>query len=340
MAVMSLLVFAASCKKEKPDNPQTDSLIFTNAIAGYYGTEYSEAYNYYTVLATEMEVDSNGYYASAGEAVTIDFFSADSVLAEGTYTLSAGTYAADTFDVEYTKWYEINDAGEETEFGIKSGSVTVSKSGEQYVFTVNLVDSLDQVRTGYYRGALLVEDQTSGGGNGDENYAGEPQTPTEVTLTIPTDSIAASNYGDYYESGTDNIYLEMWDANNNYIALELFTAKGATTLPVGTFNFATTYAANTILPGSLFWGIFPSGSFVSVGENLFWLEGGSVTIDLTGSTYTVTVAVTSHYGSTINATYTGTVQLEMVDGSTEPAPAKKMGKSVKQVSYQFFTKKR
>src|SRR5574344_1573151 len=281
VAGVSLLIFAASCEKEQPITPpvdnKTDSLIFATATAGYYGTQYIEAYNYYTQLATAMQVDSAGRYASAVHVVTVDLYSVDSVLTEGTYTLSSGTYAAGTFDVEYTKWYEFNDKGEYVTFGIKSGTVKVAKSGEKYVFTVNLVD-------------LVVQDQTESTG---DDYAGEPETPTEATFAIPSDSISASNYGDYYEVGTDNISLEMWDANGGYIALELFTEKGATTLPVGTFSFATTYAANTLLPGALFWGMFPTGSFAAVNEDYFWLEGGSVTIALTENVYTITVAATS-----------------------------------------------
>lgn len=319
-----------------PVDNKTDSLIFTTATAGYYGTEYSDAYNYYTQLATAMQIDSMGNYASAGQVVTLDLYSVDSVLTEGTYTLSSGTYAAGTFDVEYTKWYEFDDKGEYVEFGIKSGTVNVAKSGENYVFTVNLVDSLDKVRTGYFTGNLVVQDQT--GGSSDD-YAGEPETPTQATLTIPSDSIAASNYGDYYEAGTDNISLEMWDENGGYIALELFTETGATALPVGTFNFGTTYEANTLLPGALFWGIFPTGSFAAVNEDYFWLEGGSVTIALTDNVYTITVAATSHFGSTINATYTGAVTLEAVD-TADSAPARNFARSAKKAPHKHITTRR
>ena len=341
MAGVSLLIFAASCEKEQPITPpvdnKTDSLIFATAAAGYYGTQYSEAYNYYTQLATAMQVDSAGNYASAGQVVTLDLYSVDSVLTEGTYTLSSGTYAAGTFDVEYTKWYEFNDKGEYVTFGIKSGTVKVAKSGEKYVFTVNLVDSLDKVRTGYFTGDLVVQDQTESTG---DDYAGEPETPTEATFAIPSDSISASNYGDYYEVGTDNISLEMWDANGGYIALELFTEKGATTLPVGTFNFGTTYAANTMLPGALFWGMFPTGSFAAVNDNYFWLEGGSATIALTENVYTITVAATSHFGSTINATYTGAVTLETVETEAAAAPVKNFARSAKKAPHKHVTTRR
>ena len=333
MAGVSLLIFAASCEKEQPITPpvdnKTDSLIFATAAAGYYGTQYSEAYNYYTQLATAMQVDSAGNYASAGQVVTLDLYSVDSVLTEGTYTLSSGTYAAGTFDVEYTKWYEFNDKGEYVTFGIKSGTVEVAKSGEKYKFTINLVDSLDQVRKGYFFGNLMIYGSNL-----------EPMTPTQTTLTIPSDSIAASNYGDYYEVGTDNISLEMWDANGGYIALELFTEKGATSLPVGTFNFATTYAANTLLPGALFWGMFPTGSFAAVNEDYFWLEGGSVTIALTENVYTITVAATSHFGSTINATYTGAVTLETVETEAAAAPARNFARSAKKAPHKHITTRR
>ena len=341
VAGVSLLIFAASCEKEQPVTPPvdntTDSLIFATATAGYYGTENSEAYNYYTQLATTMQVDSNGYYASAGQVATLDLYSVDSVLTEGTYTLSSGTYAAGTCDVKYTKWYEFNDKGEYVTFGIKSGTVKVAKSGEKYVFTVNLVDSLDKVRTGYFTGDLMVQDQTE---STSDSYAGEPETPTQATFAIPSDSIAASNYGDVYEIGADNISLEMWDQNGGYIALELLTTTGATTLPVGTFNVATTYAINTLLPGSLFWGMFPTGSYAATNEAYFWLETGSVTIALTENVYTITVAAASHFGSTINATYTGAVTLKPVETEAAAAPAKNFAKSVKKAPHKHITTRR
>ena len=333
VAGVSLLIFATSCDPTTPpeDNstPPEGYTHLTDGRAVFYGTEYTETYNYEISLATDMEVDEDGYYASAGHTVTLDLYSADSVLAEGTYTLTAENYDAGALHVEYTNWSDINDNGESMEYGIKSGTVEVAKSGEKYKFTINLVDSLDQVRKGYFFGNLMIYGSNL-----------EPMTPTQATLTIPSDSIAASNYGDYYEVGTDNISLEMWDANGGYIALELFTEKGATSLPVGTFNFATTYAANTLLPGALFGGMFPTGSFAAVNEDYFWLERGSVTIALTENVYTITVAATSHFGSTINATYTGAVTLETVETEAAAAPARNFARSAKKAPHKHITTRR
>lgn len=330
-SVLSLIFVAVSCDPTvTPEDPTSsqDSTVFVQAAAGYYGTDYSTAYNYYVQLATDMEVDADGNFTSAGELVGLDLYSATEELEAGTYTLSSGTYAAGTFDAEYSGWAVLDSAANVTTYGIASGTVVITKSGDTFTFKVNLVDSANNVRIGTYTGTLTVYDNTS---SDEDLYAYEPTTPTTQNLVIPSDSIAVQNYGDYYGTGTDDMYVQMATVAGDFIALDMFAPTGSTELPVGTYTFAQTGAAGTIYPGYLYASTYPIGSFaMNASGDIFWLQSGSVTVAKSASVYTITVAVQSYYGSTINATYSGS--FTVVDATSAVAPAKASKKLIKKTA--------
>lgn len=319
--VAAVAVLATSCKKDEtvtPEEKPATGVVFVDGYASFYGTDYSEANNYSLVLYTDMTTDDDGYFNSKGSAVQIDLYTEDTVLTAGKYTLSAGTYEAGTFDVEYTIWVEIDDNGDQTAYGIQSGTVTLAVNNGVYTIDIQLTDSLGNARTGKFEGELGIYDER------ENPYEYEPTTPTELTIAAPADSIDILNYGDIYETGTDNMTLLLWD-DNAAVSLELFTEAGATSLPTGTYTFAEDGSAMTLLPGELVYGLFPSGSYASTEDAVYWLSEGELNINKTDDGYTIAGTLKSHFGSTITINYTGKADVQIYDEGeeSEAAPAAK-----------------
>lgn len=323
--VAAVAVLATSCKKdetvtpeEKPATPAT-GVVFVEGYADFYGTDYTETNNFSVILYTDMTYDEDGYFTSKGSAVQLDIFTPDTVLAAGTYTYSRDTYEAGTFDGgDYTKWHEFDDNGNQTTYGIQSGTVTLAVNNGVYTIDVQLTDSLGNARTGKFEGELEIYDKR------ENPYEYEPTTPTELTIAAPADSIDVLNFGDFYETGTDNMTLMLWD-DNATVSLELFTEAGATSLPTGTYTFAADGSAMTLLPGELVYGLFFSGSYVSTEDAIYWLSEGELNINKTDDGYTIAGTLKSHFGSTITINYTGKADVKVYGENEEfeAAPAAK-----------------
>lgn len=320
--VAAVAVLATSCKKDEtvtPEEKPATGVVFVDGYASFYGTDYTETNNFSVVLYTDMTYDEEGYFTSKGSAVQLDIFTPDTVLAAGTYTYSRDTYEAGTFDGgDYTKWYEFDDNGDQTAYGIQSGTVTLAVNNGVYTIDIQLTDSLGNARTGKFEGELGIYDER------ENPYEYEPTTPTELTIAAPADSIDILNYGDIYETGTDNMTLLLWD-DNAAVSLELFTEAGATSLPTGTYTFAEDGSAMTLLPGELAYGLFPSGSYASTEDAVYWLSEGELNINKTDDDYTITGTLKSHFGSTITINYTGKADVQIYDEGeeSEAAPAAK-----------------
>lgn len=324
--VAAVACIATSCKKDKDTEPTqpddspvvpvvADTASFFGGYIEFYGTDYSEANNYSLVLYTDMTTDDDGYFNSKGSAVQIDLYTEDTVLTAGKYTLSAGTYEAGTFDVEYTIWVEIDDNGNQTPYGIQDGTVELAIADDIYTININLTDSLGNARVGQYVGTLDIYDERL------NPYDYEPTTPVEITINAPADSIEAANYGDFYEIGMDNINITLWDDDNS-VVLSLNVETGATTLPTGAYTVANDYSAMTLNAGYLYYGMFTVGSYAGNDEAIYWITDGKLDVSETDGIYTISGALKSYYGSTININYTGAITLE-VYGEAEGAPAAK-----------------
>ncbi len=338
MALVAMATLTFSCDKDpevKPDEggetndtiiPEDNGIEFVEGYVDYYGTLYSETYNFNVVLYTEMTTDEEGYFNSKGNAVQLDLYTTDSTSFAGTYTI-ANNYNAGSCEPEYSAWYEIDDAGEQTWYGLKEGTITVTKDGDVYSITMDLIDSLDVTHKGYFTGVLEFYDNTSGGEGEyeDDPYAYEPTEP--LALNHTAESASATNYGDYYGTGANNYTLELY-ADTLSIGVELFTAANSEGLEAGTYQFAETYEAGTMLPGSLFWGMFPSGTYAMSNNIALWFVDGSLTIAKDGENYDISANLTSAYGSTLELSYHGEIPVEVYEEESYEAPARKATKKV------------
>lgn len=326
--VAAIACMATSCDKDKNEPNDTtkndsipvvtpvDTIEFVGGYISFYGTDYSETNNHLLVLYTDMDSDDDGYFASEGYALQLDLYTTDEELVAGKYTLSTDeTYPAGTFSAKYSAWYDIDDAGEQTLYGIQAGAVNIAIDGDIYTIDINLTDSLGNERVARYEGALEIYDER------DNPYEYEPTTPTTITINAPADSIEAYNYGDYYGDGVDNLAIYVWD-DNTVVSLSLYVANGTTALPVGEYKFADDYSEMSLEPGQLYWSYFPLGCYAATDEAYYWLTDGTLTVSKADDVYTISGTLKSYYGSKISIIYKGAVTLEVYDDADE-APAAK-----------------
>ncbi len=331
--VVAIACMATSCDKDKDNNDPKDTtkndsipvdstvtpaeaIEFAEGYVSFYGTQYSETNNHMLVLYTDMTMDDDGYFNSKGYALQLDLYTTDEELVAGKYTLSDDeAYPAGTFSAEYSAWVDVDDAGEQTDYGIQAGTVNIALAGDIYTIDINLTDSLGNERVAHYEGALEIYDER------ENPYDYEPTTPTTITVNAPADSIEATNYGDYYDNGTDNLVLDIWD-DNTTVSLSLYVANGATALPVGEYKFANDYSEMSLEAGSLYWGMFIVGSYAATEEDYYWLNDGTLTVSEADGVYTIVGTLKSYYGSEISVNYKGAVTLEVYDDADE-APAAK-----------------
>lgn len=126
------------------------------------------------------------------------------------------------------------------------------------------------------------------------------------------------NYGDYYEVGANNWYIELYTADySEMVVLEVQTSASATSC-VGTYPFNTTFAAGSAISGFIYeqylFGSYWAKLSASTGdlEDYALINNGSLSISKSGSNYVIALDATTDEGSAITASYNG----ELIDYST------------------------
>lgn len=144
--------------------------------------------------------------------------------------------------------------------------------------------------------------------NGDSSSGGDGPRGTGLLMyQDTTDELTQLWFDNYGSTGsaynidlliaTDNIDFQNETGTGRFVYLEMFFPTNAVT--AGTYAFATTEVAGT----------FSDFSDIStvVNGNVTWddLTAGSVTIGVSGSTYTITGSVTTDTGDTATFSYEG-----------------------------------
>lgn len=143
-------------------------------------------------------------------------------------------------------------------------------------------------------------------------YQLEPTTP--ITFTLNAAAAQAVSYGNCFNQNSVNFSVVLANAEKQGLVLDMNAANGSTTLPAGTYNVAVVNSAEEITAGVIIAGNVPLyqngvGSYAVLSNTeVLWVESGSVSVAVDGETYTITGTLTSHYGSTINVSYTGAIQ--------------------------------
>lgn len=275
MALVALTL--AGCKKDdvttdpttppttEPEGPKYDVELVASHLDGeYYGTEYSDAYNYYILLSDKGLND--GEYAPDAKYYVLDIFSdtavgdGDFVLPLGTYTLdSENTMDAGTFTYDYSCYYETDSEGWEIE-----ESISTFKTGT-LVVTANKIDLVLEFYNGQlhhvtYEGSLVFY-ETPKLSNLTEDL--NININNQYALAIP------EAYGDYYEVGYDNFMFQILEDGNSatglYITLDVLSATDSYYRTYSALDYYVEEYADKFIPGELVeddGDLFPVGCWV------------------------------------------------------------------------------
>lgn len=284
--------------KQKAGNVDFDEEFAAKRFEGQYFGKSGSTYNYFIIISDK------GYNAGAPKAGgTYYFFDIYShtagdegypMLPDGTYTYdTANTYANGTISEEGS-WYQVVNAagsGNEAVKSYKSAKVTV-KDG---IFEAEIEFNDGTVHHVVYEGDLTaVLDYTT--------------LTEDTTINIEGAEIVATNYGDIYEVGMQNWYLEI-KKDNNVVLLDVFSTS--TTDPSGAYTeLAGSDYANKFIPGIKDGSSLVGSWFGTVGANNTFkivapMVDGTVQIKVTGNTATINYATYDDGGNLIEGSIKG-----------------------------------
>ncbi len=221
------------------------------------------------------------------------------------------------YDEDYESWFY-------DPYYIVSGTVTVERVPEGVKFSINAKTYNGSTFTATYTGPAT--DYL--GGDNDEpdeptvpeepeddeyNFDYEPTTPT--TLNIAFDKV-------YYEDYTDQLGIDCTDL---YFVSPEFTAdivvmahlaQGTGVAP-GTYEIKADYSAGSVLASPGGDDIYDYPSYIATdyfeedGEtyytSAYYLESGKLVVEEVNEGVKMTITATTHFGSTVKATYTGKI---------------------------------
>ena len=207
----------------------------------YYGTDYTETYNYYLLLS-DKGIGEDGYVIPYGTYYQVDLYGLEGeVDEEGYIHVPAGTYTFDANDTTaewtmgnyYSRYSKVNGDGTayDAQSGFEAGQAVVTENSIVLEVTIAGVK-----HTVTYNGAPKLYVGGSGGGSGEN-------------VEMEAEYAYAFYYGDQYAPGVaDNYYLFLSDlgldadgyeqANGTYYRFDIYapiSADNATKVPAGTY---------------------------------------------------------------------------------------------------------
>ena len=274
----------------------------------YYGTEYSDTYNYYLLLS-DLGSDEDGYALAGGTYYQVDLYSVEGeVDADGYIHVPAGTY---TFDV--------NDTTAEWTIGnYYSGYAKVSADGTAY-----------DAKSAFQSGKAVVTENSIvlevmiGGVKHTVTYNGEPKIYVgAVTPPTPGEGVEftanyayAVYYGDMYTPGTaDNYYFFLSDlgvdedgydyAGGTYYRFDIYAPITADrTITPGTYPIDVNDSMDPGTVGAYYSAYYKWNSYGDDYEATDWPDDGFITFNEDGSIYAEVHYMTS--GQTHKVSFAG-----------------------------------
>ena len=236
----------------------------------------------------------------------LSYYNNENGLIDGTYTISATVNKVET--VAFTKVIDAN-----TEVQAESGSIVIKTNNGETEVTITASYPDGDTEKLHYKGAITYEKIDLQG------YL-EPTEKTTLTIVgdtalgyceaIPESKIALCQL--VIAQATQTSYTEVqllgWFGGANNSSNEI---------PVGTFPIeyiSDANIANDIFIATNYYEYRQTqgiGSIILVetkdGQNIYWPQTGSITIEKEGDIYNVTGTLTSYYGSTINFSHNGVI---------------------------------
>ena len=331
------------------NNGETVEVTMDYCIADYYGTDYSSTYNYFVIIS-DATVDEEGYLPEGAVAYCFDLYSNTSWSAcggsvpTGTYTFDAyDSTAANTLGNEYSYCFPA-DGGE---YAYTAGTVKVGTNRIEATLTL----SNGEVHHVVYNGSVYSDDfsesgdggyDDGGSDDGGDYYAYSNLTSNySFNLSGSNVSMSISAYGDWYEVGCNNYWIDIYENGSTltgvYLSLDLLTNSDANSLS-GTYNPSYSVSSSyekTYVEGAMDEEGYLYGCWVLTLVNDDFTDSsiyapmydGTITISKSGDKYTINYNCTDDAGykvtGSVNASY------EVYDYSDEySAPAKSARKVV------------
>lgn len=312
------------------ENP-ADAVLLDRVIAArYYGrsNESSETGNYYMILGNvEAEIgdDNTEQPAADGCLLYINLWCAlpsGQLGPESGMYIYSGSQSRMTFDPFYT--LSVVRRGDEiTKTEFSDGTITVSREGEQYVVTARMAAEDGTAYNYKFSGSIVFDDLT--------RFGYDPVDSDINTSFIGTKAIC---HGDKHGKGSTSIDLLLYDTpldDEGYlggpghaVVVEFntsLTRDEDAVIPSGTYRVSGGYAAGTATPGSaeVMNGVsILMGTYVEKDTERSAMYGfaseGTVTVTLSGETYTVDVNLTVDGGHKVKGKYRGAIAIDDLRG--------------------------
>ena len=142
-------------------------------------------------------------------------------------------------------------------------------------------------------------------------YQLEPTTP--ITFNMNAIQAQCTAYGNVFNENSVNFSVVLINAEGQGLVLDMNAANGSETLPAGTYEAAIVTSNEQVAPGQIIAGniaLYKNGvgSYAVLSDSeALWIESGSLNVQVADGVYTITGTLTSHYGSTVNVSYTGSL---------------------------------
>lgn len=158
--------------------------------------------------------------------------------------------------------------------------------------------------------------ETSGGSTDLGLVEGDTSLTKDVTMNVA--EFYADDYGDYYELGSRNIYIEMYKNDNEVVFLDMFVPMSQTTFPTGSFpisSMAEVGTVNTVMPGCMDDEGYVYGTWWTTLDNEGYMNdyaagvSGTLSSEQSAKGYKVALTFKDVAGNTVTATYDGEVEM-------------------------------
>lgn len=279
--------------KQKAGNVTFDEEFAAKRFEGqYFGSG-----NYFVTLS-DIGLAKDGSHKANGTYYIFDFYGntpSDEeypMLPNGTYTFDAANTGANGTFSDENSWYGVTNAAGEYDKAksYKSAKVTV-KDG---IFEAEIEFNDGTMHHVVYEGDLTaVLDDTT--------------LSADTTINIEGAEIVATNYGDLYEVGMQNWYIEV-KKDDKIILLDVFSAS--TTDPSGVYQVLSgAEYANKFIPGFMngsapvgaWYGSISNGKFKVIAP----MVDGVIQIKVLGNTATINFGVWDDGGNLIDGSASG-----------------------------------
>ena len=297
---------------KKGDDPEPDPYTQLNSIEAFYMGDTAGAANYILKFATALDdYDrwSNVYFGLWTSEIPQDYDNI--ILPNGSFTANTDR-SAGTFEPEYTfsRTYP-----NETIVTFTGGTITVAAEGDTFTITADLTDGQGNPYQYRYIGKVRVSDES-------------PHHLPKITSNVDASFYLAEGtyFGDYYKNGTSLIDIGFTSADV-FMSVE-FLSEGsekfsADVLKPGTYTINADRSQYTLTPGEEYnkagWEYLPVGTYCRVIGNTDtygFATAGTVTVEKSGSQYTLAFDLTTPEGKMIKGNYSGT--LTLTDGTEQP----------------------